>query len=111
LVYIFSLAPLADTCPAGYYCPEQTADPVGCPEGSYSHTPGLQMESQCVNCTGGYYCNETGQLSYIEAEHWGGKRGGGEIKYPEGSYSHTPGLQMESQCINCTGGYYCNETG
>ena len=59
-ILIFPPASLADTCPAGYYCPEQTADPIGCPEGSYSHTPGLQMESQCVNCTGGYYCNETG---------------------------------------------------
>lgn len=55
------VAPYADQCPAAFYCPEGTADPIPCPEGSYSPTPGLLAESQCLNCTGGYFCNETGR--------------------------------------------------
>ena len=51
---------LADECPAGYYCPEGTADPIPCPEGTYSPTVGLHEVYQCLNCTGGSYCNETG---------------------------------------------------
>ncbi|VDI78379.1 Hypothetical predicted protein [Mytilus galloprovincialis] len=48
-----SLGSLADQCPAGSYCPVETAEPIGCPEGSYSSAMALQMESQCINCTGG----------------------------------------------------------
>ena len=59
----------ADVCPAGSYCPEGTADPVPCPEGSFSPTAGLHMESQCTNCTGGYYCNETGNTLLLERHH------------------------------------------
>ena len=50
----------ADVCPAGSYCPEMTAEPIPCPEGSYSPQDGLHSEEQCLNCTGGYYCNVTG---------------------------------------------------
>ena len=52
--------PNADACPEGYFCPESTAEPVACPEGSFNPVTLLQMESECLNCTGGYYCNETG---------------------------------------------------
>ena len=54
-------SPQAAICPAGSYCPEGTADPVPCPEGSYSSNEGLHQESDCTNCTGGSYCNETGK--------------------------------------------------
>ena len=51
----------ADICLAGFYCPEQTHDPVPCPEATYSPTPGLHNMGQCLNSTGGYFCNETGR--------------------------------------------------
>ena len=52
----------ADICPAGYYCLEGTAAPIACPEGTYSPNLGLTQESECLNCTGGFFCNDTGVL-------------------------------------------------
>ena len=54
----------ADICPPGSYCPEGTDEPVPCPEGSYSPQEGLHWEYQCLNCTGGYFCNITGWLVF-----------------------------------------------
>lgn len=51
----------ADECPAGSYCVEGIAEPMPCPEGTYSPTLGLHDVGQCLNCTGGYYCNQTGK--------------------------------------------------
>lgn len=52
----------ADTCPAGSYCPVGTDSPLLCPEGTYNPNTGQQMLDHCINCTGGYFCNETGML-------------------------------------------------
>ena len=46
----------ADICPAGYYCPVGTTEPVGCPKGTYSNKTGLQAETDCVACPAGEYC-------------------------------------------------------
>lgn len=51
----------ADKCPAGCYCPEQTSEPFPCPQGTYSPSTGLTRESECLNCTAGYFCNSTGK--------------------------------------------------
>ncbi len=52
----------ANICPAGFYCVESSSAPNPCPEGSYSPNTGLTRESDCLNCTGGFYCNDTGTL-------------------------------------------------
>ena len=57
----------ADECPAGSYCIEGIAEPIPCPEGTYSPTPGLHDVTQCLNSTGGYYCNQTGKTREIMA--------------------------------------------
>ncbi|KAH3750559.1 hypothetical protein DPMN_185086 [Dreissena polymorpha] len=54
-------APLAAKCPTGSYCPQQTADPVPCPARTFNPSEGLHSEYQCLNCTGGKYCNDTGR--------------------------------------------------
>jgi hypothetical protein len=68
------------------------------------------MESQCVNCTGGYYCNETGQLSPMKTKLlMGGKKGGNTmltILWMEGNLQ--PKIQRESQCFSRV--YHCNDT-
>lgn len=51
---------LANECPAGSYCPEGTDEPIECPEGTYNPSIGRMSLAECLNCTGGYYCNETG---------------------------------------------------
>ena len=65
---------LADPCPPGSYCPEGTDEPIACPEGTYSPAYGLMTVAECLNCTGGYFCNETGRKNnglvpqYIKTE-------------------------------------------
>lgn len=52
-------------CPAGYYCMEETDSPSACPEGTISPNLRLQSVDECLNCTAGYYCNETGTWCLI----------------------------------------------
>ena len=43
----------AGACPAGHYCPEGTASPIPCEDGTYTT---VTHTEQCFNCTPGYYC-------------------------------------------------------
>ena len=43
----------ANECPRGYYCPEQTDEPIACPVSTFSNTLRLQAESECIECTPG----------------------------------------------------------
>ena len=47
-------------CPPGYYCPARTAVPIYCPVGTFSSASGNIKLSDCINCTAGFYCNNTG---------------------------------------------------
>ena len=52
-----SAAPLQDSnaneCPVGFYCPEQSTEPVACPVGTFSNTLRLHAEGDCTDCTPG----------------------------------------------------------
>jgi len=44
-------------CPAGFFCPEGSATPVPCPNGTYSGSLfRLTNSSACLNCTAGFFC-------------------------------------------------------
>ncbi|MEQ2208910.1 hypothetical protein XENOCAPTIV_019056, partial [Xenoophorus captivus] len=47
----------ATLCPRGFYCPGGGIDPnpIPCPNGTYSASPGLRIASQCVQCPEGKY--------------------------------------------------------
>lgn len=49
-------------CPAGHYCPPGTrvAHQHPCPEGTYSHQPGLANPRDCRPCPGGTFCARAG---------------------------------------------------
>ena len=49
-------------CPEGYYCEIATVDPTPCPNGTFSNGTGLERESQCFQCTPGFYCNGLGEF-------------------------------------------------
>jgi len=52
-------------CPVGHFCPEglvNLAD-ARCPRGTFSNHTGLANISQCLSCTEGMYCNDTGMTS------------------------------------------------
>lgn len=40
-----------------------TSTPQNCPPGTYNDQTGLQAESDCKSCTGGYYCPNYGMTS------------------------------------------------
>ncbi|WAR00859.1 hypothetical protein MAR_025231 [Mya arenaria] len=50
-------------CPAGSYCPAQSAVETPCPAGTFSNTTGLHNVSSCEQCTPGYFCAADGELS------------------------------------------------
>lgn len=43
-------------CPAGFFCPSGTPDPVPCPAGAYSSETGNTHQDNCTICTPGYFC-------------------------------------------------------
>lgn len=47
-------------CPLGHYCPEGSAQPTPCPEGTFGNQTNQTQESDCRPCTAGYYCREEG---------------------------------------------------
>ena len=49
-------------CPPGYYCPVGTERPYEfpCPNGTYSDTPGLERQEQCIPCDPGRSCTGEG---------------------------------------------------
>ena len=58
---------LAFECPEGYYCPAGTDfNWQQCPPGTYNNDTGLQAESDCKSCPGGYYCDHYAQVDPTE---------------------------------------------
>ncbi|XP_070551141.1 neurogenic locus notch homolog protein 1-like [Ptychodera flava] len=44
-------------CPQGHYCPAGTGrNWTACPAGTFGARRGLEMESDCTDCPGGFYC-------------------------------------------------------
>ncbi|KAF6736840.1 hypothetical protein FQA47_014055 [Oryzias melastigma] len=48
----------ATLCPRGFYCPGGgiNPNPIPCPNGTYSNSPGLRDVAECVKCPEGKYC-------------------------------------------------------
>lgn len=112
----------ADLCKQGYYCLENTGYNIQpCPTGTFGAREGLELETECSNCTGGYYCQETGlskPSGGCEQGHW--CQYGVNTKAPTGS-GHT-GVgdvcfaghecpENTSYPIPCKNGYYASTTG
>ena len=56
---------LRDPCPAGYYCPSATPNPIACPSGTYNKVTGADELEDCVYTPMGYY-TLPGASSYNE---------------------------------------------
>ncbi|XP_070551431.1 multiple epidermal growth factor-like domains protein 6 [Ptychodera flava] len=127
-------------CQLGFYCPNGTefSTQYGCPNGTYGTATKLEDVSQCDQCPEGKFCRGTGLSSVsgnCNAGFW--CKGGASTPVPTdgvtgslcpeghycisgtpapdecpvGTWSDSTGLEAESDCQNCTGGYYCNGTG
>jgi len=122
----------AGPCPAGSYCLQQTSEPTPCPSGSFNNQTKLTLESQCQDCSPGYYCETpgltvpTGQcnagfyciLSSNASSPSTTDATGGPC--PAGSYCPTGSSlpipcaagkytdnEQQSSCLTCPAGYYC----
>lgn len=89
----------------GHYCDAGTDNPVQCPPGSYTVTT---QNSACLECPSGKYCEDGGvPLQCLEGFYCGNGTGYDQTPCPAGTYSSSPGLSEESQCLQCSGGFYC----
>ena len=125
-------------CPAGFYCPAQTGMSLQpCPVGTFSSSTGLKEESQCTNCTGGFYCavqNLTAVSGPCEPGYYcrsgssdsmptlssGADAGPCPVGHyceqqtqdpqpcPAGSFNNQTMITSLSECQDCTPGYYCD---
>lgn len=104
---------IGGSCPAGYFCPVGTSEPVPCHPGSYTPSSGY---SECLSCAAGYYClaGSDDFLSQVcPPGHYcsAGTRLITQYPCPVGTFSNTPGLTNESQCEQCLPGMYCSSPG
>ena len=96
-------------CPSGHICPVETADPIGCPPGTFQPNQQYKEES-CLGCPKGYFC--TGNTSapapcpphsYCPANSSFG------MLCPNGRYTPNDTVKLESSddCFPCKTGFYC----
>ena len=127
-------------CPAGSYCPEGTifARQFLCPEGTFSPSLYLTNVTQCLNCSGGYYCSGAGltmptdvcTAGYycISGAVTGAPTDGitgnqcptgyycppgaqNPTACPPGTFNPTSRATNNSFCLKCTSGHFCEGYG
>jgi len=95
-------------CPAGYYCPQGSINPIPCVVGTYNPNSSTSGQDACLNCSQGKYCDEVG-LTY--------EKGICSKGYfcKSGSPSKTPAINLtvSQNFIDsygmCPRGHYCPE--
>ena len=127
-----------DICPAGFYCPRGSQHGTPCPLGTFSNDTGLQQEAQCIPCSPGMYCPTSGLTaptgdclagyyciigssfaapvnqsfgSLCPAGHYCEAGSPTPTECPQGTFLPSEGAASASDCLPCTPGYYCAETG
>ena len=97
-----------DVCPNASYCPIGSSQPLTCPNTTFMNHTGAESCYICpegyyclgtdtpIPCPQGYYCEEGTGLDWLPC--------------PEGTYGSREGLSISTQCSECSGGYYCNDS-
>lgn len=101
----------ADMCPAGYYCPTATPQPMICPAGTYSNFTGQDAIDDCVPTPAGYFSVEgalapTGECSpgfYCPLR----STSRAQVPCPARYYLNRTGGRYEDDCALCVSGSYC----
>ena len=114
-------------CPPGHYCESGVITPEPCPIGTYRpSTMGMNVDD-CIPCSAGATCTETGMTQdgtgcpLGKSCEAGGQqdclRGyycDGLTAYkqpcPLGTYNDILGANSSSLCLNCPAGKYCDQT-
>eukprot|EP00960_Hanusia_phi_P034309 750985-Hanusia_phi.AAC.8 len=94
-------------CPAGYFCPESSSQPVICPVGFYCERSGFGNVTG--PCRAGFYCPESGMLNGIlcPVGKYCPEGSISPIPCPKGTASITLGNVDSSLCVACPAGYFC----
>ena len=50
---------IGGVCPPGAYCPVETSEPIGCPNGTFSNVSQLESVDKCTPCSDGHYCEQS----------------------------------------------------
>ncbi|EDV25654.1 uncharacterized protein TRIADDRAFT_55968 [Trichoplax adhaerens] len=104
-------------CPAGYYCPFGSPEPIPCPGGYFCLDNGLTNYTGL--CSAGYYCSSAAKIPNPTDGTTGDRCPAGHYclsgtsvpkPCPAGTFSNSLGNTALSDCQSCTKGYYCNTT-
>jgi hypothetical protein len=114
-------------CPVGHYCEAGTAEPIDCPPGKYNALTKKTLPTDCLTCTQGTYCTDSGRnldgvdcsagfycvAGSTQPKPAAGKCTAGNM-CPLGSYQETPcaagtyqDQAEQGSCIICPSGYFC----
>ena len=52
----YTTSGIGGPCPAGFYCPQQTEDPLPCPNTTYRDATNGAAPADCIPCKPGMYC-------------------------------------------------------
>jgi hypothetical protein len=100
-------------CPAGYYCPAGTTQPVACPAGTYNALTGKSVLSECLVCPAGKYCPYESMTAGTTCPQGSYCVSGVTTPTlcPEGTYGAATGLTKMADCTDCPAGKYCDVAG
>lgn len=130
-----------ESCPAGFFCPEGTGyDWQSCPRGTYSDATGLSNATQCLQCSGGYFCDQynmtsnngecsagyfcrsgsdsatpdglgSGDSGLCPVAHYCESNTQEPVPCPAGTFNNRTMITSEGECQPCLPGYYCELPG
>ena len=103
---------LGDICPAGHYCPLGSSEPKACLCGMYCDRAGLSYPT--ANCSAGYYCNRSSTVpNQFECPpgHYCLENTCEPVQCNKGTFANGTRNTKAEDCLNCTAGHFCGETG
>lgn len=112
IILFFQPSTNGGECQPGEYCPLGSYQPILCTEAFFCNQSGLA--TPMAECDPGYYC-PTGSSDPRQKDCWVGHycpRGSARpTPCTNGTYNPSINQDEFSDCLPCTAGYYCNETG
>ena len=98
--------PSAYQCPAGFYCLNDTADPLPCAAGTYQ--PSVQ-QTTCITCPKGYYCPQNTSMPVdCPAYSYCPDGSASPVLCPNGTYTDpsVQNLENYTDCTACVSGMF-----
>eukprot|EP01135_Chromosphaera_perkinsii_P006890 Nk52_evm45s621 gene=Nk52_evmTU45s621 len=96
-------------CTVGHHCPAGSAAPVPCQDGTYM--PNKQATA-CLPCPKGFKCTDgINPVTCSAGRYCPEGTGAAEPKCAKGTYLAASGKEKAQDCLQCTGGFYCETTG